>query len=441
VGRERRTLRGVELQADRVAELAHRPVAQLRRRDVAIALLTVAAEDALTSLPAIRRGLLAAGNPLSAPFWDSAEAILRKISGHDATFGDVHGWLEATGTEPTAIIGLHVWEEPDARSPLQEEMHARLVGYLEERVAAGEIHPDDLATENEEARREYLAVQERWMTTALPDGRVPMTVLLDEQDEAFLADWAAADAEARAALQSVLETVGERPLPTTDLSTAVTKLRADIAQPGWPGQMLVSFSGRTAEALPADADELWLTLAASVAAPQGDPLSEEDKEFARAMEWAEDEDLDFGDALNDADGDDEPDEMSAAIAAVCALDHFDWLAVMSALVTGGPGTPASAADLARYVRDFDPDKIIGLSLAVSVEDDDFPDEDGGDGDSAELDPTGFEDYDDFDELSIEGLFLHVTSMWSVLGAIDDDDRLTPLGWWGLPEAMRRAWTD
>ena len=250
MGRERRTLRGVELQADRVAELAHRPVAQLRRRDVAIALLTVAAEDALTSLPAIRRGLLAAGNPLSAPFWDSAEAILQKISGHEATFGDVHGWLEATGTEPTAIIGLHVWEEPDARSPLQEEMHARLVGYLEERVAAGEIDPDDLATGNEEARREYLAVQERWMTTPLPDGRVPMTVLLDEQDEAFLADWAAADAEARAALQSVLETVGERPLPATDLSAAVAKLRADIARPGWPGQMLVSFSGRTAEALP-----------------------------------------------------------------------------------------------------------------------------------------------------------------------------------------------
>jgi hypothetical protein len=54
----------------------------------------------------------------------------------------------------------------------------------------------------------------------------------------------------------------------------------------------------------------------------------------------------------------------------------------------------------------------------------------------------FDDYeDDFDELSIEGLFLHVTAMWSVLGAIDEDDRLTPLGWWGLPEAMRRAWTE
>jgi hypothetical protein len=454
VGRERRTLRGVELQADRVAELAHRRVAELRRRDVAIALLSVPAEDALASLPAIRRGLLAAGNPLSAPFWHSAEAILHKIAAHDATFGDVHGWLEATGTEPTGIIGLHVWEEPSARSPLQEEMHARLVGHLEEQLAAGEIDPDRLATGDEAAQQAYLTIQERWMTAPLPDGRVPMTVLLDEQDEAFLADWAAADAEARAALQSVLERVGARALPVADLRAAAARLRADIARPGWPGQMLVSFSGRTAEALPTDDEELWLTLATSVASPQGDPLSEEDKEFARAMEWAEDEDLVFGD-LNDPDGEDaEPDELSAAISAVCALDHFDWLAVMSALVTGGPGTPASAADLARYVRDFDPDEVIGLGTAGTgysntgdsgrapfVGNDDAP-EFGAQAPLAAGGFGGFDDYDDdFDELSIEGLFLHVTAMWSVLGAIDEDDRLTPLGWWGLPESMRRAWTE
>jgi hypothetical protein len=445
VGRERRTLRGVELQADRVAEIAHRPVAELRRRDVAIALLSVPAEDALTSLPVIRRGLLAAGNPLSAPFWQSAEVILQKISSRDATFGDVHGWLEATGTEPTGIIGLHVWEEPSARSPLQEEMHARLVSYLEERLAAGEIDPDRLATGDKVARQDYLTLQERWMTTPLPDGRIPMTVLLDEQDEAFLADWAAADAEARTALQSMLDRVGSRPLPPGELRSAADRLRADIARPGWPGQMLVSFSGRTAEALPTDDAELWLTLATSVASPQGDPLSPEDREFARAMEWAEDEDLTFGDDADESGPDGEPDELSAAIAAVCALDHFDWLAVMSALVTGGPGTPASAADLARYVRDFDPDEVIGLEVAGNgngnaarhggedgedVEYDD-PDFDGGE----------FDDYDDYDELSIEGLFLHVTAMWSVLGAIDEDDRLTALGWWGLPEAMRRAWAE
>ncbi len=163
------------------------------------------------------------------------------------------------------------------------------------------------------------------------------------------------------------------------------------------------------------------------------------------MEWAEDEDLKFG-RDDDPGVDSEPDELSAAISAVCALDHFDWLAVMSALVTGGPGTPASAADLARYVRDFDPDEVIGLKVAGAgdaVLDDEDEDEDedeepgGPDAGDGELD----EYEDDFDELSIEGLFLHVTAMWSVLGAIDEDDRLTPLGWWGLPEAMRRAWME
>ena len=436
MGPGRRTLRGVELEADRVAELAGRPLGELRRRDVAIALLSVAADDALASLPGIRRGLLAAGNPLSAPFWDSAEAILHKISDHEATFGDVHGWLEATGTEPTGIIGLHVWEEPAQRSPLQEEMHSLLVSHLEECLATGKIDPDKLAAGDAEERREYVALQERWMTTPLPDGRVPMTVLLDEQDEAFLADWAAADAEALTTLRSMLQTVGERPLPAAELRSATSRLRTDIARPGWPGQMLVSFSGRNADSLPQDDAEMWLTLATSVAAPQGDPLSEEDKEFARAMEWAEDEDLDYGDADGDLgdEGGGELDEMSAAMAAVAALDHFDWLAVMSALVTGGPGTPASAADLARYVRDFDPGEVAGLG-EDDKDEDDYEDED------EEFGPGDFEDFDDFDELSVEGLFLHVTAMWSVLGAIDEDDRLTPLGWWGLPEAMQRAWTE
>jgi hypothetical protein len=433
MGAGRRTLRGVELEADRVAELAGRPLGELNRRDVALALLSVAPpDDALASLPGLRRALVAAGNPLSAVFWDSAEAILRKIADHEATFGDVHGWLEATGTEPTGIIGLHVWEEPAQRSPLQEEMHARLAGYLEERLAAGEIDPDKLAAADTEAKLHYVALQEEWMTTPLPDGRVPMTVLLDEQDEAFLADWAAADAEALNALRSLVAAVGERPLPAAQLHEAATRLREAIAQPGWPGQMLVSFSGRNADTLPHDDAEMWLTLATSVASPQGDPLSEEDKEFARAMEWAEDDDLAFGDPDTEPGGeDDELDEMSAAMAAVCALDHFDWLAVMSALVSGGPGTPASAADLARYVREFDPGQIADLS-----------EETGGEAEDDDGDWTGDEFGDDeFDELSIEGLFLHVTAMWSVLGAIDEDDRLTPLGWWGVPGAMQRAWSE
>jgi hypothetical protein len=409
----------VDFSADRVAEIAGRPPAKLTRRDVALALLRVPSADALAALPTLRRGLVAAGNPMSVPFWETAEAVLQKIADHEATFGDVHGWLESTGTEPTSMIGLHIWEEPAQRSPLQEEMHTRLVHYLEERVADGTIAPDQLASGNPDARKAYLALQERWMTTPLPDGRVPMTALLDEQDEQLIADWEQADAEALEALEALVDSVGQRPVPGPELRAAARRLRDDVARPGWPGQMLVAFSGRGERDLPADDTELWLTLAASVASPQGDPLSAEDKEFARAMEWADEEDFaDDDPSLGPAAGE-EPDEVSAAMAAVCALDHYDWLAVMSALASGGPGTPASAADLARYVREYDQ----GTEPDVPGDFDDAPG-----------------DYDDYDDLSVEGLFLHVTAMWSVLGAIDEDDRLTALGWWGLPEAMRRAWS-
>ena len=132
----------MNLDADRLAELAARPLNELTRRDVALALLSVPSADALHSLPGIRRGLLAAGNPLSAVFWSSAEAILQTINDSNATVGDVRTWLEATGTEPNGIIGLHVWDEQSERSQLAAEMHTRLVGHLEDRLAAGEIDPD-----------------------------------------------------------------------------------------------------------------------------------------------------------------------------------------------------------------------------------------------------------------------------------------------------------
>ena len=141
---------------------------------MALALLTVPPADALGSLPGIRRGMLAAGNPLSAVFWSSAEAILHTIAEGDATVGDVRTWLEATGTEPNGIVGLHVWDEQSERSQLAEEMHTRLVSHLEERLAAGEIDPDLLAAADPAACQAHIELQERWMTSVLPDGRVPM---------------------------------------------------------------------------------------------------------------------------------------------------------------------------------------------------------------------------------------------------------------------------
>ena len=393
----------MNLDADRVAELAARPLSELTRRDVALALLTVPSADALVSLPSIRRGLLAAGNPLSAVFWSSAETILHKINDSDATVGDVRTWLEATGTEPNGIIGLHVWDEQSERSQLAAEMHTRLVSHLEDQLAAGEIDPDLLVAADPAACRDYIALQERWMTSPLPDGRVPMDVLLDEKDEEFLAEWDAADAEALAAVGDLLDQVGDRPRPPTDLEVAAGRLREHIARPGWPGELLIECGGMRAADLPADDAELWLRVAAGVASPTGPD------------DWPRPEEAE--DVLNVTD---------SAIAALCAIDHYDWLAVITALAVGGPGTSASAADLAGYVRDYDPEG------AERSEDDE--DEDQDDYDLDDLDEDG-----EFDELGMEGLFLPVTSLWQVLGAIDDDDCLTPLGWWGLPEAMRRVW--
>jgi hypothetical protein len=417
----------VNLDADQIAELAARPVTGLTRRDVALALLAVPADDALASLPGIRRGMLAAGNPLSATFWSSAEKTLHLIDDDDATVGDVRAWLQATGTEPNGIIGMHVWEDASERSELAEEMHTRLVTHLEDQLAAGEIDPDALASGDPAALRGYTQIQERWMTSPLPDGRVPMDALLDEQDEEFLAEWDAADAEALSVLDALLAKVGDRPVPAQELAQACTKLREIIATPGWPAELLIECGGLDPEDLPADDTELWLTLAAGVASPMGND-----------EEW----DPDQEDDEDDEDSDDEElSETESAIAAICAIDHFDWLAVTSALATGGTGTSASASDLAAYVRDFDPDdegdedepaEIIEVEAELDE-----------DGDITEIDLTEIEFDDDdlepFDELSMESLFLPVTTLWQVLGAIDADDRLTPLGWWGLPEAMRQVW--
>jgi hypothetical protein len=361
-------------------------------------------------------------------FWSSSEAILHKINDRDATFGDVRTWLEATGTEPNGIIGLHVWDEQSERSQLAAEMHTRLVSHLEDRLAAGEIEPDLLVAADPAACQGYIALQERWMTSPLPDGRVPMDVLLDEKDEEFLAEWDAADAEALAAIGELLDQIGDRPLPATDLRAASDRLREYIARPGWPGELLIECGGMRSADLPAEDAELWLRLAAGVASPEGSGdwdgpgKSEADDEPSEADDELSETDSELSEA------DDELSETDSAVAAICAIDHFDWLAVITALAVGGPGTSASAADLAGYVRDYDPD---GAERGAG-DDDDY--------DLADLDDLDdLDDDTEFDELGMEGLFLPVTSLWQVLGAIDDDDCLTPLGWWGLPEAMRRVW--
>ena len=160
------------------------------------------------------------------------------------------------------------------------------------------------------------------MATPLPDGRVPMDVLLDEQDAEFMAEWAAADAEALAELQAALDEVGERPLPADQLTAACDTARTALAHPGLTGRLLGACGGAAEQALPGDDRDLWLTLAAGVVSPTGEAAAPAGLSGLGPAGLA----------------DDETDEVSMALGALCALEHIDWLAAISTLTRRGPGT-------------------------------------------------------------------------------------------------------
>jgi hypothetical protein len=385
----------VALDAQQIATTAGRPAEALTRRDVARAMLTADSAEALATLPDLRRQLISAGNPLSAAFWDTADAALQEIAEGSATVGDVQEWLETTGTEPATMIGMLVWDEPDERSEVQAEIYELLVAHLEELLTAGRIDPDELAQGGQDALQRHRRLQEQWMMAPLPDGRIPMWTVLDESDEEFEAEWDAAEAEALAELRSALAGLPERPVPADDLHAACDRIRAIMPQPGWPKDLLAACGGVDPDDLPADDEQLWLTLASGIVSPRDELGAARDDEFED--DEFEDEDLDAD--LGYADlGEDEQ-----SMVALCALDHYDWLAATTALARGGPGTSASPEDLARYVSEYDPD-----------------------------------DPDDQADAAAE-MFTHAVGLWDVLGVVDDEERLTPLGWWGLPEAVQRAW--
>lgn len=371
------------LDARSIAAAADRPAESLTRRDVARALLAVPSAEATRALPELRRQLIAAGNPLSAAFWDSAGATLDKIAAGTATVGEVRDWLEATGTEPAEIIGMHVWDDEDERTPLQAEIYQLLVAHLEQLLADGEIDPDRLVSGDAAALADHRRRQEDWMMAPLPDGRIPMWTVTDEADEEFLAEWDAAEAEALSELREALAEVADRPVPEKDLHEACNRIRALMRNAGWPRDLLAACGGLRPGDLPGDDADLWLTLAAGIVSPQDElPPEAQNAESDPFGELSDDEE---------------------SMIALCALDHVDWLAVASALARGGPGTSASAEDLAEFVSEYDAD-----------DDDDQAD-------------------------AAEGMFIHVVGLWQVIGAIDDEERLTPLGWWGIPEAVQRAW--
>ncbi|MGW0804217.1 hypothetical protein [Nonomuraea sp. NPDC002799] len=377
---------------DFVCAHAARPATAVTRRDVARALLAVPSGVALVALPDLRRAMLSAGNPLSLPFWESAKATLSSIESGAATVGDVQRWVESTGTEPILMTPSYfVWPEEDERGPVAAEMFGRLVAHLEARVESGEIDPDALAAGDQEARGAYEELQERWLSTPLPDGRVPGFAVSDEQDEELFAAWDEEEAFALAELRRIVGGLAKQPeLPAEALETAAGRLRGLLAQPGYPGNVLRACAGFDERPLPGDDQELWLAVAAGIAGPVSD-LSEN------------------GDVLEEfADMEGELSMEDAALANLCAIQHADWLAGVAALTRMGPGVLASPERMARLI--------------------------------AESEDIDIDDQDDDDLDATEGLFMSVVSLWSHLGVVDADEVLTPLGWWGLPKALERAWS-
>jgi hypothetical protein len=365
---------------DYVCAHAGRPAAALTRRDVARALLTVPSGVALVALPDLRRELLAAGNPLSSPFWESARTTLGSIESGAATVGDVQRWVESTGSEPILMTPSYfVWAEENERGPVAEEMFDLLVAYLEGRMRSGEIDPDALATGDHRARRAYEELQERWLSTPLPDGRVPGFVVSDEQDEELYAAVGEEEALALSELHRIMGELDKQPdLPVADLARAGARLRELLDRPGYPANVLRACAGFEDRPLPDDDTELWLSVAAGIAGPLSD-LPEE------------------ADLL----------EEDTVLANLFAIQYADWLAAVGALVRLGPGVLASPERIARLISES--------------EDIDAYDESPDDLDATEV------------------LFGPVVGLWGHLGIVDDGV-LTPLGWWGLPKALERAWS-
>ncbi|MEU1732650.1 hypothetical protein [Streptosporangium sp. NPDC020145] len=376
---------------DFVCVHAGRPALELTRRDVARALLAVPSGVALVAVPDLRRALAALGNPLSPHFWDSAKTTLGAIESGNATVGDVQRWLESTGTEPLLLTrSFFVWPEEDERGPVAREMFQRMVSFLEERVASGEIDPDALALRDERAREAYEDLQERWLNGPLPDGRVPGIAVSDEQDEELFAAWDEEEAFALGELRRILAELPPPERPAADLRAACVRLREVLADPGYPGNVLRACAGYEGEPLPADDEELWLSVTAGIAGPVSD-LPEDD---------------DVSEEFADLDG--ELSHEDAVLAALCAIHHADWLAVVATLARRGPGVLASPERIARFIAE---------SEDIDVQMDD---------------PEDLE--------AAETLFSSVTPLWACLGIVDKSEVLTPLGRWGLPKALERAWS-
>ncbi len=81
------------------------------------------------------------------------------------------------------------------------------------------------------------------------------------------------------------------------------------------------------------------------------------------------------------------------------------------------------------------------ALADTISPDDAPGEDEIESVSAVMEVDG-EIEDPAGHLAVlETALLHMAPQWEDLGVLDEDERLTERGTWGLPRALLRTWDD
>ena len=106
---------------------------------------------------------------------------------------------------------------------------------------------------------------------------------------------------------------------------------------------------------------------------------------------------------------DEPDIDPELFSSVMALQHADWLGLALGTISRGAG---STFDASRVMDDID-----GLDDV----DGEIEDREGA-------------------QQVLSTAFLVLTPAWQDLGVLDEDERFTERGVWGLPRALHRSWS-
>ena len=197
--------------------------------------------------------------------------------------------------------------------------------------------------------------------------------------------WDAAERYAVTLLREALPETQAVPAPVDELAAAAARFRSAARK--WPYKQLAraAWGERPRKRPPADDTDLWLDAAGAMATMRGH--------------------IGAGSLL---------------FEPVTVLRPADWAGAAIGLVRSGVNAIATAGELVRYARQCP--EIRGTEEA--------------DDEVVAYDPFAGGVVDD--ESLCRG-FEATLLVWEAIGAVSEQRWLTRLGWWGLPQALARAW--